>query len=107
MSFYGAQAERRSHARNITSAEVMMAQFIAIHNLPFLAADHLSDLFHSMFPDLKIAADFACKRTKTKSIIFDGLDPHHKDVINSLRVGPFNLFCDETNGSVKLLTTLV
>ena len=46
--FYGAQAERQSHARSVTSAEVMMTQFIAMHNLPFLAADHLCDLFPSM-----------------------------------------------------------
>ena len=67
-SFYGMQAVTQSHAKNVTSAEVMMCQFLAMHNLPFLAADHLSDLFPAMFPDSKIAGDFACKRTKTKSM---------------------------------------
>ena len=111
MSFYGAQAERQSHARKVTTAEVMMTQFIVSHNLSFLAADHLSDLFKCMFPDLKVAADFACKRTKTKSIICDAMDPHLKaPVISSLRVGSFNLLCDESNerdDSVKILTILV
>ena len=110
-SFYGMQAVTQSHAKNVTSAEVMMCQFLAMHNLPFLAADHLSDLFPAMFPDSKIAGDFACKRTKTKSIICGALDPHFKDpVVSSLRVGPFNLLCDESNergDSVKLLTILV
>ena len=110
-SFYGTQAERQSNARNVTSAEVMMTQFIAMHNLPFLAADHLCVLFPSMFSDSKIAADFVCKRTKTKSIICDALDLPLKDpVISALRVGPFNLLCDESNqrgDSVKLLTILV
>ena len=78
-SFYGMQAVTQSHAKNVTSAEVMMCQFLAMHNLPFLAADHLSDLFRVMFPDSKIAGDFACKRTKTKSIICGALDPHFKE----------------------------
>ena len=72
----------------------MMTQFIANHNLPFLAADHLSDIFPSMFPDSKITADFACKRTKTKSIMFDALDPHLKDPVINL--------CDESMKEVIL-----
>ena len=84
----------------------MMTQFIAMHNIPVLAADHLSGLFPSMFPDSKIAADFACRHTKTKTIICDAMDPYLKDpVMSSLRVSPFNLLCDESNesgDSVKL-----
>ena len=48
-SFFGGQ--RRVHEKSVISAELMMAQFIAIHNLPFEAADHLSTLFPVMFPD--------------------------------------------------------
>ena len=43
-----------------------MANFIAMHNLSFQTADHLSDLLLKMFPDLKIASDFGCKHTKVK-----------------------------------------
>ena len=32
----------KAHAKKVTSAELMMSQFIAAHNLPFQAADHLS-----------------------------------------------------------------
>ena len=39
------------HKKKVMSAELMMAQFIAAHNLPFQTADHLSDLFTKMFPD--------------------------------------------------------
>ena len=45
----------KAHAKKVTSAELMMSQFIAAHNLPFQAADHLYDLFTSMFPDSRIA----------------------------------------------------
>ena len=52
------------HKKKVMSAELMMAQFIAAHNLPFQTADHLSDLFTKMFPDYRIALDFRCKHTK-------------------------------------------
>ena len=64
-----------------------------------------------MFPDSKIDEDFACKRTKTKSVICGALDPYLKDpVVSMVRGAPFNLLCDESNergDSVKLLTVLV
>ena len=71
MSLYSSQ--RREHEKSVISAEIMMAQFIAMHNLPFEAADHLSTLLPTMFPDSKIAKDFACKHTKTKTIICGAL----------------------------------
>ena len=61
------QQQRLIHASNILSAELKMAQFIA--------------LFISMFPDSAIASDFACKRTNTKAIICDALDPHMKTAV--------------------------
>ena len=51
-----------------------------MHNLPFVAADHLSSLFSSV-PDSAIAADFACKRTKTTAIVCEALDPYYKKTI--------------------------
>ena len=75
-----------------------MAQFIAIYNLSFQAADHLSDLVSSILPDSRIAADFSSKHTKTKSIICDALDPYLKEpVVDLLKCAPFNLMCDESN----------
>ena len=81
-----------SHSSKVISAEVMMAQFIALHNLPFQAADHLSDLVSSMFPDSRIAADTSSKHTKTQSIICNALDPYLKEpVADLLKCAPFNL----------------
>ena len=76
VSYYGDQ--RRAHEKSVISAEIMMTQFIAMHNLTFEAADLLSTLFPAMFSDSKIAIDFACKLTKTKNIIYDALDLHFK-----------------------------
>ena len=53
------------------TAELMMTQFIVEHNLPISAADHMTHLFPAMFPDSKIASQFACKRTKTTHLIHE------------------------------------
>ena len=111
-----ASALSRSHAEadlapKVMSAEIMMSQFIAMHNLSFQSADHLSDLVSVMFPDSKIAARFSSKHTKTKSIICDAIDPHFKKpVVDRAKISSFNLLCDESNergDSVKLLTVLI
>ena len=44
-------ASVEANAKGVISAEIMMSQFIAMHNLSFQTADHLSDLVSSMFPD--------------------------------------------------------
>jgi hypothetical protein len=92
--------------RQVTLAEVIMSNFIAMHNLSFQSADHLSKLFGIMFPDSKIASKVACKHTKTRAIICEALDPLHKKPV----VENYSLLCDESNekgDSLKLLTILV
>ena len=83
----------------VTSAEVIMSNFNAVHNLPFQAADHLSGLFKSMF------------FVSAQAIICEALDPFHKvPVIENAVKFLFSLLCDELNkrgDSVKLLTTLI
>ena len=49
----------------VISAKIMMSQFIAMHNLSFQTADHITDLVSAMFPD--------SKHTKTKAIICDAI----------------------------------
>ena len=48
---FAANKSSLANSTKVISAEVMMAQFIAVHNLLFLAADHLSSLFSTLFPD--------------------------------------------------------
>lgn len=54
----------------------MMAQFIALHNLPLIsqAADLLTDLVLFMFPNSEIAEDFLSKHTNTKLMICNAID---------------------------------
>ncbi len=105
------QPSELSHIRKVTTAEVIMSNFIAMHNISFLTANHLSSLFATMFPDSKIASDFSCKCTKTRAIICEALDPYHKKpIVENVRNVPYSLMCDESNekgDSVKLLTILI
>ncbi len=105
------QPSSLSHNRKVMTAEVIMSNFIAMHNLSFQSADHLSSLFGVMFPDSTIASDFSCRHTKTKAIICGTLDPYHKKpVVENVLNCPFSLLCDESNekgDSVKLLTILI
>ena len=75
------------HTARITSAEVKMVNFIDMHNLSFQAADHLSNLLLSMFPDSAIAADFACRQ-------------HHEFILDSNVVPEEE--CDEVNFWLKI-----
>jgi hypothetical protein len=43
----------------VTRAEILFANFIAEHNLAFMAADHFTHLTAAMFPDSKIAKAFS------------------------------------------------
>ena len=92
------QQSSLSHARKVITAEVIMSNFIAMHNLSFQSAEHLSSLFGIMFPDSTIASDFSCRHIKTKAIICEALDPYHKKpVIENAHNTPFSLLCDESN----------
>jgi len=48
-------------ADKVTKAEVLFTSFIAEHNLPFLVADHFTQLCKVMFTDSEIAQKFNCR----------------------------------------------
>ena len=54
---------------NIQRAEIKLSAFMAVHNIPFLAADHLPDLLKECFPDSRIVQGINMKRTKTSAIL--------------------------------------
>lgn len=41
--------------RNIQRAEIKISEFIAEHNISFLAGDHLSEMIKECFPNSEIA----------------------------------------------------
>ena len=81
---------------SITRAEVLFANFIAEHNLPFMLADHFTHLARAMFPDSQVAKGFRCAATKTTCIVKGALSPYFSDPVTTLcRETPFSILCDE------------
>ena len=57
----------RNQTINLTVNLSWLKLFLVIlweHNLPFVVADHFTQLCSKLFPDSKITSKFACKRTK-------------------------------------------
>lgn len=94
----------------VARAETLFANYVAEHNMPFLVADHFSDLVKEMFPDSQIAQKFSCKRTKTTHIVTQALAPYfNSQVENSCKTEKFSVMIDESNdqGDDKMLAVLV
>ena len=86
----------------ITTAEIYFSTFIAEHNnMAFLVADHFKKLCKVMFPDSKIAEQFACGRTKTTAIVKHALAPAlNGEVIKKCQSSLFTVLCDGGNDQV-------
>ena len=52
----------------VITAETLWTEYVIEHNLPFSSSDDFSSLVKKMFPDSKIAQQFACCHTKTTAI---------------------------------------
>lgn len=79
-----------------TRAEVLFANFVAEHNLPFMLADHFTHLAGTMFPDSQVAKAFRCAATKTTCIVKGALSPYFFEAVVTLcRENPFSILCDE------------
>ena len=83
---------------DVIKAEVMVTNFLVQHNLPIATANHLGPLFKEIFPDSKIAAEYASGRTKTSAIVNVALGPHcHKFLVEHYNSHPFSLGIDGSN----------
>lgn len=65
--------------QKIKSAEIKQTAFIAEHNIPFLAMDHLSELIKSLDPESEVLKNIQLKRTKTTSIMKNVIGRTHKE----------------------------
>ena len=82
----------------VTRAELYFATFIAEHNLALMTADHFPKLCKVMFPDSKIALEYASGRTKTTALVKHALAPAvNSKVIHECQTSPFTLLCDGGN----------
>ena len=83
----------------VTAAEIYFATFVAEHNLPFMCADHFTELCKVMFPDSQIAQSFAAGRTKTTAIMKFAIAPSRLNdvVVKACKRSPFSILCDGGN----------
>lgn len=102
--------EEQNLQKLITKAEVKLAGFIAEHNIPFLASDHLSDLLKNIFTDSKIAKNIKIKRTKTTAIVTNVIGKYQKyELAKILQNTKFSLLTDESTdvGVIKTACVVV
>lgn len=79
-------------------AEIKFTGFLAEHNLPLSAADHLGSLIRASFPDSKIAQSYSCARTKASCILNDAIAPDLlKSLIADMKINLFSLSVDGSN----------
>ena len=83
-------------------AEVKVCTTLVKHNIPLAFADHLTPLFHEIFPDSDIAKAYSSGKTKTTCIINGALQPYYKDqLVQQMKDGPFSISIDGSNDSGK------
>jgi hypothetical protein len=84
--------------RNVRKAELKFTGFLAEHNLPLAAADHLGSLIRTCFPDSKIAQSYACARTKASCLLNDAIAPDlMKSLVDDMMGNFFSLCVDGSN----------
>lgn len=82
----------------VRKAELRFTGFLAEHNLPLAAADHLGGLIRSSFPDSKIAQSYACARTKATCLLNDAIAPDlMMNLVSDMRTSLFSLCVDGSN----------
>ncbi|XP_078535996.1 uncharacterized protein LOC144822404 [Lissotriton helveticus] len=79
-------------------AEIKFTGFLAEHNVPSAAADHLGHLIRTCFPDSKIAQGYACGRTKATCVLNDDIAPELlPDLVADMTSSAFSLCVDGSN----------
>lgn len=90
-------------------AEALFCSFLTEHNVPIALADHSTHLFKKMFPDSKIAKNYACGRTKATNIIKTMAKDDDNSITQNMLEGPFSIATDGSNDcdDVKLYPIVV
>uniref|UniRef100_H3AUD8 HAT C-terminal dimerisation domain-containing protein n=1 Tax=Latimeria chalumnae TaxID=7897 RepID=H3AUD8_LATCH len=91
----------------IQMCEIKLAAFLAENNIPFVAADHLTDVLKNVF-DSKIAQNMSLKRTKATSIIRNVVATNHKEELcEMLHSNKFSILMDESTDISSMKTACV
>lgn len=102
--------QSKNSAKNIKTAEVRIAAFIAEHNIPINSTDHLVTLIKSIKLDANELKKLTCDRTKCTSIINNVIGKSGFELlIESLKLNSFSLLIDESTdlSTIKHLALVV
>ena len=86
---------------SIKLATILMITFIAEHNLPFMIADHFTNLCKEMFPDSAVAQGLHMKRTKCTEMTHKLGNKIKEDLAAKLRKNKFSVIIDESTDTSK------
>lgn len=91
-------------------ADILLASFVAEHNLSMNIMEHLPQLIQKICPDSEIAKGINCGRTKTTKILTSVTGATDKDnILRHIRNNKFSLLVDESTdrGCTKHLCLVV
>lgn len=94
----------------IKSTEIRVASFIAEHNIPISATDHLVELIKSIKLEPEVLNKVTCHRTKATALINNVIGATgFETVINLIKTQKFSLLVDESTdvSSIKHLALVV
>ncbi|CAD7085336.1 unnamed protein product [Hermetia illucens] len=90
----------------VIDAEIMMAVFVAEHNLAFQIMGHLPQFVNKITPDSNIAKKVKCSRTKMVNILRNVLGISYiEEIVDLLNANKFSLIIDEST-DISLVKTL-
>lgn len=95
---------------DVKRGEILLASFVANHNLSINVMEHLPQLVKAVCKDSTIAKEISCSRTKTTAIIKSVTGASEKEqLVADLKTSKFSLLIDESTdrGCVKLLAVVV
>ncbi|CAH0551034.1 unnamed protein product [Brassicogethes aeneus] len=96
--------------KKIKRAEVLVCAFLAEHNVPFLAWDHLIPILQKCFSDSAIAKSMSVARTKATGIVKNFIARNEfENLVQDLKTSKFSLLVDESTdvGTTKNMAVCV
>ena len=92
---------------SVIRAECMYVTHLLEKNIPINSMEKIGSLFKSMFPDSKIASNFACGRTKTHAIINEMANDTIQQMSLLMKSNAYSLSTDGSNDSDSKLYPIV
>lgn len=108
-SFFKPKQDTVTLNDKIAKAEVLLAGFMAEHQMPYKQADHLTETLKVMFPECEVAQHMTMKRTKASYIIQEGIAHEERNEVAQIcRKQKFSILIDEcTDVSVSQVLAVV